>query len=206
MIDSYSKLSIGKYLELKDILERDCDEIEKNVELVGLLNDMEVDDVLELPLTTFNRLLNSTGFLCEAPIPNRVATSYVLAGMKLDVMMNMKDCTTAQYIDYQTFIKDSEKYLVELLGVFLIPEGKKYGDGYDIGDVYNVIRNHLSIVDALGLSAFFLGWFQALTKATLESSIKRLKKMMKKEKDMTKKEMYKKAIQHLEASGAGLPW
>lgn len=199
MISSYDKLTIGKYLEIKKIIESDYDDIDKNVQLICILGDYDEETVLDLPLSGFNRLLQGTAFLASTPKPNPVSHRYKLGKMELEIT-NLEKMTTAQFIDYQTFIKDENK-IVELLSVLLIPKGCKYNDGYDIMDVQKLIKENLSILDCLGLSAFFLQLYQALLKSTVTYSIKKLKKVMKKEKDMEKRMMMEKAIRNLELSG-----
>lgn len=205
MIDSYEKLTVGKYLEIKEILEDNANELDKNVRMIAVLGDFDEEDVLEFPLPVFNRYIQATGFLLETPRKRNVSTTYVLGGQKLDVQLNVEGMTTAQFIDYQTFIKDDNK-IVELLSVFLIPKGKKYNKEYDIIEVQKLIRDNLNILDALGMSAFFLTWFQALSKVTVTSLIRKMKKMMRKEKNGERKKMMQEAIMNLERSGDGLVW
>lgn len=203
MIDNYNKLTIGKYLELVEIIEDDTlADIDKNVEIIALLDDKEVDVIYDLPLTEFNEKIQMTSFLYEEPKPLQVSTVYKLGNMELETCLNLNDLTTAQFIDYQTYVKDDKK-LVELLSVFLIPKGHKYNKDYDIVEVQNVIRENMPVTQAMGLSAFFLLLSKSLLKASLTYSIKKLKKMMRKEKDMKKKEMMKQAIHNLQLNGLG---
>ena len=51
-----------------------------------------------------------------------------------------------------------------------------YNDGYDLADVQAAIREHLSVQDALALVADFFRRWLALTRATLNSLDKELKK------------------------------
>lgn len=203
MIDNYNKLTIGKYLELLEIIEEDSiSDIDKNVEIIALLDDKEVDMIYDLPLPEFNEKIQKTAFLYEEPKPLQVSTVYKLGGMELEACLNINDLTTAQFIDYQTYVKDKNK-IVELLSVFLIPKGHKYTKDYDVFEVQKMIRNNMPITQAMGLSDFFLLLYKSLLKASLISSTRKLKKMMRKEKDMKKKEMMKQAIQGLQLNGLG---
>lgn len=203
MIDNYNKLTIGKYLELVEIIEDDTlADIDRNVEIIALLDDKEVDVIYDLPLTEFNEKIQMTSFLYEEPKPLQVSTVYKLGDMELEACLNLNDLTTAQFIDYQTYVKDGSK-MVELLSVFLIPKGHKYNKDYDIVEVQKVIRDNMPVTQAMGLSAFFLLLSKSLLKASLTYSIKKLKKMMRKEKDMKKKEMMKQAIHNLQLNGLG---
>ena len=203
MIDSYEKLTIKKYKEVMAIINGNETEYVKNVELVAVLNDMDTSDVEDLPIGTFNTLLQSTGFLYEEPKQRMVSTKYKLGGIELEAALNLQKMTVAQYIDYQEYVKDTEKYLVEMLSVFLIPKGKKYCEGYDVIDVQKTIEDNMSIVEAISLSAFFLALYQSLIKATVTSLIKRMKKMRKKEKDLKMIEKMTEVITNLETVGVG---
>lgn len=209
MIDSFNKMTIKVYREVKEIIENYANadnDYQMKVELIAVLNDMEEEDVLDLSLTTFNVLVQSLGFLYETPQKRIPLTKYKLGGIELETMMDIHTMTAGQFIDYQTYVKDVDKYLAELLSVFLIPKGKKYNDGYDITEVQRVINENLSIVDAMSLSAFFLEWYKSLLKVTVSCLSKKLTKMMKKEKNKEIQEKYKQALEHLEKSGDGLLW
>lgn len=203
MIDCYEKMSIGKFQETREILKSIEDFNELKIELVAILNDMETDDVLDLPLTTFHHLLQGIGFLFEEPKKRQVLTKYNVGGVELETMTDIHNMTAGQFIDYQTYIKDTDKYIVEILSVFLIPKGKKYGD-YDIIEIQKLIKDNLSIVDAVSLSAFFLKWYQSLLMATKNYLTRKMKRMMKREKNKEVREKMMEALALLEGSGNGL--
>lgn len=204
MIDNWTKVTVGKYEEIRRITNSGRDVTEVNTELLSVLTDIDVEDLLDMPLMRYNNLLQCTGFLYDE-IPQRmVATKYVLGGVTFDVMLNIEKMTAAQFIDYQNYIKDIDNNLVPLISIFLIPQGYKYNDGYNIIEMQNIIRNNLCIIDANALAAFFLRWYESLLKATVSYLIKKVKRLMKKE---TNKEAVKKmqeAITLLEKSGDGL--
>lgn len=204
IIDSWNKVTIDKYLDIKAIVDNCENENEIKIELLSLLTDIDVDDLLDMPLVRFNHLLQNIGFIYN-DVPNtQVATKYVLGGMKFNVMVNIKDMTTAQFLDYQTFVEDIDNNLVQLLSIFLIPDGYKYNDGYDIIEIQGIIRENLSIVDAKALSAFFLKWYESLLKATVHYLTKKMKKIARKEKNEELAAQMKEVIMNLEKSGDGL--
>lgn len=202
MIDCYEKLTIGVYDELQEIYESNMSDYEKNVEIVALFNDMDVADVEDLSLTTFNTLLQSTAFLYEMPKKKIVATKYILGGTEFDVVLDMQSLTVSQYLDYQEFVKNPDKNRVELLSVFLVPMGKKYGD-YNMQEVHKLIRDNLSIIDAIALTDFFLLLSQSLMKVTLRSLKRRLKRMKRKMKSQEEIQKMEEVIAHLETVGDG---
>lgn len=203
MIDTYEKLSIAKWQELLEITNSGLVDEEKNIAVIALLADMTEDEVLNLPLTEFAKLNQGTAFLMDQPQKRLIAHTYILGNMEFEVLMDLTKMTTAQYIDYQNFIKDPDNNLAELISVFLIPKGKKYNDDYNIVEVHKLIREHLSIVDAMSLSAFFLLLSQISIETTLTYSIKKMKRLMRKMKGEEREKM-KQAITALETGGAGL--
>ena len=205
MIDNYNDLTIGKYQEIKAVIDGEVvEEYATNISLVAILADMTEDEVMSLDLKEYKVLNQKLTFLMEEPPRRMVADKYKIGGFELETMLAVDKMTVAQYIDYQTFVKDVDKYLVEILSVFLIPKGHKYNEGYDIIEVQKAIRDNLSIVDAMSLSAFFLLWSQSLMKATLTCLTKRLKKMKKKMKNPMEIQKMEEAIANLENAGVGL--
>ena len=205
MIDNYNDLTVGKYQEIRVLLNGEVvDEYSTNIQLVSILSDMTEDEVLSLELTQYKALNQKLSFLLQEPPKRMIANVYKIGGYELETMLAIDKMSVAQYVDYQTFVKDTDKFLVEMLSIFLIPKGHKYNEGYDIIEVQKAIRDNLSIVDAMSLSAFFLLWYQSLTKATLTSLIKRVKKMKKQMKNPMEIQKMEEAIANLENAGVGL--
>lgn len=187
---SWNDISINTFNKLKKIKINSNDSIElldSNIALLSILCDVDEDTIASLTTSEFSTLLSQTTFLSTLP-KVKIQDTYAINGNKYEVFLTLKDMSVAQYIDFQTFYKDQEKYYKELLACFLIPKGKKYGEGYDIQKVIDDIGNHLSIVDANSILFFFVLLFQSLTKATLTYSIRQMKKARKK---MNKEEQEK---------------
>lgn len=199
MMDYYD-ITIGQYLEIKEVFEADVPELDKMVSLIAICFNMTEDEVLDLEVTKFNKYVNEINFL-YSPYPKEVIKEYyVLDGQRYEVHLNLSKLTAGQYIDFQTFIKEPIRNLVEILSVFLIPEGKKYGD-YDMEKVHKDIKEHMNVVDALAISGFFLLQFQSLTESMLTYLKSKLKKMKRKEKNKDTQMELEKAILSLERIG-----
>lgn len=196
MIDNYKKLNVKKYLELQSIDIEGKEEIDVQVSILSILYDMTEDDVLNLPIPEYKKLVQSSSFLINPPIPyNNIPDTISINNKKYKVIKDIKKMTAGQYIDYQNYITDkTPKILPYLLSCFLIPQNKKYGE--DLEEVINDI-GYLSILDAISLSAFFLKKWESSTRATLIYLIWKMKRMMKKEKNEIVKEQMKMAIQKM---------
>ena len=101
-------------------------------------------------------------------------------------------------------VKNADKNVKELLSVFLIPKGKKYGE-YDLEEVMNDIYNYFPIADARAVSFFFTLVLQSLTKATLISLERRTKKELKKTKTKEEKEKIEMLLETIRLSKDSIP-
>lgn len=206
---SWKEITVNKFLELQQIektYERtgddDLDAINRAVAILQVLCDATEDEILNLPKDVFSSLLKQTDFLLEMP-KAKITDKYFINGKRYNVFLEMNNMTVSQYIDFQTFYKQQDKYTKEMIACFLIPEGKKYGE-YDINEVINDIGNHMSIVDAHSILFFFIILSVSLTKVTLNCSIKDMKKMMRKEKNKEQRMKMEQAIQEMKKTARSL--
>lgn len=191
---NWQDISINVFDKLKGInsnIKDEIDVIDSNAELLSILCDCSVDDILNLSTSDFSKLLNESDFIKYMPKVD-IKDKYTLNGKKYELFLSMKKITVAQYIDFQTYIKDREKYFKELLSVFIIPKGKKYNEDYDVAEVIEDIGNYLSVVDANSIMFFFVLLYQSLTKVILNYLIKTLKK--NKKMTQAEREKIEKAI------------
>ena len=158
IIDNYRNLPVGKWLEIMELSkDENVDALEQQVKTIAILTGLTEDEVLDLPIMEYKSLAAKTMFLeNEYDGKLQIAKSYGLNGMELIPVKDLNKITTAQYVDYQTFSKEGDMYLVQTLSTLLVPKGKKYNDGYDMDAVQQAIRDNLSVADVLSLYAFFL--------------------------------------------------
>lgn len=201
---NWKDISVNTFQKLQDRLKNvelttddTMNNINYNIIMLSVLCDVDEDIIVNLTTSEFSRLVNECKFMCDIP-KVKIQDKYVINGNEYNVFLTLKDMNVAQYIDFQTLYKEQEKYFKELLACFLIPKGKKYGEGYKIDDVVNEIGEHLSIVDARSIMFFFVLLYQSLTKVTLNYSIKKIRKELKKEKNEEKREQMKQAIAEIE--------
>ncbi len=209
MIDSYRKLTIAKYDEIKKIMEKDIEDIDKQVELIACLADMDVDAVYNLPLTKYEQMVNSIEFLYELPKPkSNIPSKLVIGDYKYTIMKNVEKMTTGQYIDLQNYMKN-DMGVAYILTTIIIPEGCTYDDGdYNIDDLQKDIYNYLNVEDALSIAFFLHRKLQYTINATLtflDWKLKRMEKKMNPEMKEKMKEARKK-LKDLEISGTGSIW
>ena len=208
MIDSYRKLSIEKYDEIKNIVEKDVEDIDKQVELIACLADMPIDDVYNLPINKYEDYVDKLPFLFELPKPKAILPGKLVIGdNRYSIMKQVEKMTTGQFIDLQSYLKN-DMGVAYILTTIIIPEGHKYDDGYSIEDLKNEIYTKLNIEDALSI-AFFL---HRKLQYTINGSLRFLDWMMKKKMKKAPKEVKEQIkqtrdkLKDLEISGIGNTW
>lgn len=207
MITNYNELPIGKYLQIADILKGADDPNAVSLQILSVLSGMTEDELLDLPMEEFSRLMGKATFILEPPQSKVAMPRYTLGDMVLDVNVNVAKMTAAQYIDFQTYCKNPEKNYIEILSCFMIPHGHKYNKDYDVADVQAAIRDYLPTNSANGIYAFFLRKSQKSMRSILSSSVKMLTKNKtrtdKGEKMRTEAIAKMKSALHSLESGAG---
>ena len=124
-------------------------------------------------------------------MPNK---RYNIGGKEFEVEVDPNKMTVSQYLDFQTFIKDPNKYISNLLACFLIPKGEKYGDSDPLENA-KFLEENCNYAICQDINFFFLKLLETYIHNTRESLEKSLKKILRKEKNPTvKKQMIKQII------------
>ena len=152
------------------------------------MNNTTVKEVEELPYGVLLLKARGLRFLQSNPIPNLIRKSYSIGGKKYVTTIRPEEITTAQYIDFQVRATDAPEDLAGLLSVILIPDGKKYNDGYSSDDVRQEIYKNFPIEDAMGVSAFFFTlWKKSICRLLRQN--KRLLRQLKRKRKKTEAEI-----------------
>ena len=205
IIDNYRDLPIGKYLEICEIDRRtDIEELHKQVSILSILSGMDEEEIYDLPIGEYKELAARSRFLSHSYEGEILtAKTYICGEWVLTPVEDYRKITTAQYIDFQSFAKDAEKNIVEILSTMLIPKGKKYNQDYDIIELQNALREYLSVADALSLLAFFFVQYNQSIKDSLISSKEAAMKLRDPEKRKRVLKEIQKQEQHLKQLGVG---
>ena len=199
MVTSYKEMTLQMYEHLSNIAESDTDDIEKQIQMVSVLTGKSVKEVEDLPISEYHSLAKKTVFLMREPAVEQIKSNTVKINERVYVITNdVTKITTAQYIDFQEYMKQG-KNLANVLSTLLVPKGKKYGEA-DFLEVKKDIER-LPICTALGLYAFFLQRFAKLIANTLHCSMSALKS----EEGKTKAKELIQWWEHLEKNGVGFP-
>lgn len=155
--NDYSNLPIGKYYEILDICNSDLSKIEKDLAVIAVLLDVTEDEVYKLKPEEVYELQQQLKFLSKpATDVKKKFKKIKIADKTYRIVSKLDELNIGQYVDFQfNWNKDYLTNLPQILSIFLIPEGCKYNEGYDIVEVQKAIKDNLSIEAALNI-AFFL--------------------------------------------------
>ena len=179
MITSYEQMPVGVYERIMAALEDSgASDNDKQLELLSALTGLSVDALLDEPLGDFAQQNEAAAFVLVYPQPHAVREAYTLRGVRYLPTLKRERMTAGQFIDWNEIAgqKDGGRRWSQLLSVVLVPEGKTYGSGYDIGEVQEAIAAELCVLDAVALRAFFL----TLCAASLTDTLPSLERMMSK--------------------------
>ena len=166
-IEIYDKI---RALETEIVTQEQA--LDVNVKLLSILCDVDEETIINLPLTEFTILVGKAEFLTLMPKYTVEQYYEIGKGRVFEIQMNLREMTTAQFIDFQTFIKDKDKNFKHLLACFLLPKGKKYGEDYDIIEVAEHLYKNMSIATARSVMFFFKTLSQLSLVNSLTWSIK----------------------------------
>lgn len=199
MITSYKEMTLQMYEHLSKIAESDTDDIEKQIQMVSVLTGKTTKEVEDLPISEYHSLAKKTVFLMREPAIEQIKSNTVKINERAYVITNdVTKITTAQYIDFQEYMKQG-KNLTNVLSTLLVPKGEKYGEA-DFLEVKKDIER-LPICTALGLNAFFLQRFAKLIGNMLHCSMSALKS----EEEKTKAKELIQWWERLATGGVGFP-
>ena len=199
MVTSYKEMTLQMYEHLSKIAESDTDDIEKQIQMVSVLTGKTTKEVEDLPISEYHSLAKKTVFLMREPAVEQIKSNTVKINERVYVITNdVTKITTAQYIDFQEYMKQG-KNLANVLSTLLVPKGEKYGEA-DFLEVKKDIER-LPICTALGLYAFFLQRFAKLIGNMLHCSMSALKS----EEEKTKAKELIQWWERLATGGVGFP-
>ena len=201
----WENITIEKYYDIKDILDDETDDdITKNVKLVAVITGKDEDEVWSMDMSEAGEYISRLQFLNKFELPKNPNMKIKLPNYDLVVIKDLSKINVAQYVDFQNFVKLPLKEGMEkILSIFLIPEGCKYNDGYDIIDVQKEIRKNLSFRVAEGLLSFFMEKYGELLIHSLVYCRRQVKKTknpeMMEKLEKTEKEVQQKldSLMHL---------
>lgn len=158
MINSYSKLPIGKWLDIQEANKNITDEVDATIATIAILADMTEDEVAHMPTAEFKMMALQSHFLTDVlrKSGRRLPTKYIIPGWELTPCTDYRKLEYRQYADFQVYAKDLDNYIVEMVSVILIPKGKRYLGDYDILQLQEDISKYMMTDQVFELIGFFM--------------------------------------------------
>lgn len=169
MIESWKDLPLGVY---KKIIALDPEDSEGNLKVVALLEGVDYNEILNAPLAEVKEKVQKLDFLTKKPKKHLVKLKYKLGNKVYKFDCSAKSITTAQFIDFSNTKKED---MTGALAIFLIPEGHRYNEDYDLEDAMLDIDKYLSVEEALSICDFFTTLSELYVRRTLRKARKALK-------------------------------
>lgn len=167
---SWKDVTLKQFMELQELLKIE-DETDRLLAVAELLLG---EEVVDLPIAEFTKRVREIDFI-KNPLPDEAPQKKIeVNGRKYNVDCLLGNIKTGQYIDYINHGNSGD--FAKMLSVFLIPEGHKYNDGYDMEEVFSDI-NDLPITFVNSAAFFFARQFKTFIQIFQRYSIKQLKKM-----------------------------
>lgn len=186
---SWDHITGEKYWEIYDILYDDTlTDMDKQARLCCAIEDIDLNDFYNLPVNEATRKIAQLDFLNEFKLRKNYKPNYIKLGEYKCKVVNAEEMCVAAFIDYQNFItlpfRDNYD---KILSIFLVPDGQKYNDGYDIKEIQRLIRENMLWIDIQSLLNFILiGYIKSLY-LSLRYSIKMVKKLKGRERQEMEK-------------------
>lgn len=163
-IKDLNELSTYAYQSLCEAVKIDDDTV-RCVACIAALTGEEPQAVWQLKVREIGELANAMRKIIAKPIDfdgikPRKMQELDLNGVRYRLICDsVADMPMCAYVDFQNYIKDgmSIDCLPQVISCFYVPEGKEYGEGYDIEDTIDAIGNFLTIKDAYSTGFFLFG-------------------------------------------------
>lgn len=170
---TWKDITLRQFNKIQDLLQ-EIDEY-TTLNIIDVIYDV---DSANLPaMEVMNKYAHSLDFLTTTiPTNEKINEIYTINNREYNSNINLTQMTTAQFVDYQNYSKETPVDISKCLSVFIIPKGHTYNDGYDLKQVQDDIKD-LDMVTINTLAFFFKKLYILLLEITLLCLTQDTKKM-----------------------------
>jgi hypothetical protein len=215
--DNWSDITIGQFQEFMSVYNSDMDKNKKNLELLSIITDNDVELLRKLPYGIIKDIEKNLKGL--ESIPNEVFKHKLkIDGIEFGFQINLHKLTLGEWIDLEYYVSQGIiENLHKICGILYRPVTKQESEIYDyelldyesvdLDKVSVYFQNKVSVDDVYGIIVFFCLIVEESLHNLKVSTEKKMKKIPKKKmKEMTDKikelvqdpEILKKVNQSLE--------
>lgn len=158
--NSPGDLQLAKYLKTLEIFnDENLSDLDKNIEILAIYSDTTVDEILKLRPDAVGAHMAemSERISSYKPSNSKHPKKIKINDQVYKINYSLDKLNMAQYIDFQQTIikKNYLENLPALLSIFIIPNGHKYNDDYDIIELRKILENNMTLDESLSI-IFFL--------------------------------------------------
>jgi len=181
---TWDSISIGQFADIVKVSKSKDSDLEKAIRYYCIIHNISYDECTNMPIDKMTIKLKTLSFAAVEPKARFDGLKIDINGNRYNITPSAAQMTAGQFIDYQNTINSNNRDDLSLLcALFIIPEGKKYGDGYDVLELRDELNDHMCIRDALGISFFLQKSFTVLSTTILRSLVRKMKRAAKREKN-----------------------
>lgn len=171
-------------LEMFDVItSNEENPYEKIQDILEILTGLPKSEIKELPATVLEsaEINKKLSFMTKEPRKRMPVEKLTLNGKRYVMSLYPAKWTAAQYLDYNAVLGGGpQKKIAKLVACFCVPEGKKYGEGYDFDKLVDEIYEHMPVTVAMGYAGFFQLQLTSYVKALSAYTEKKKKKSTRK--------------------------
>lgn len=171
-------------LEMFDVItSNEENPYEKIQDILEILTGLPKSEIKELPATVLEsaEINKKLSFMTKEPRKRMPVEKLTLNGKRYVMSLYPAKWTAAQYLDYNAVLGGgTQKKMAKLVACFCVPEGKKYGEGYDFDKLVDEIYEHMPVTVAMGYAGFFQLQLTSYVKALSAYTEKKKKKSTRK--------------------------
>lgn len=171
--------------------------LDLDIDIMARLYNVTRDEILDLSYEEVAEMSAAVAWVND-PVPTTSTPDEItISGVRYKVAVDMSKFTFGQYLDYQMYQADAFANAAQLMACLLIPLGKTYGKGYDLGQTAADIAEHMPFATAHSLLRFFAKAQRASARSSLRSMMKEKRKQMRRATSTEERERLRKEIKAL---------
>lgn len=188
---SWDDVSIRDYYTILDITKREYDsELEKEIAVAAILYGIPEEEMYGYDITQLKQLLSQIEFV-QQPLQfkkNWNLKKITINGKKYTITQSVNELSVAAFCDFQNYWDKKEENMGKIMACFIVPEGHKYNEGYDVIQFSDELERTLSITFWNEFAFFlFARNYVSSIRASLRYSIWQMTKLIWKTRDRLKK-------------------
>lgn len=172
---NWKNVTLQQWKQLEEISNKEYeDDILKTADVIRIMTGIE--NPMVLTPNEFQKYVKELDFLQEQIPETKLCNNYTINGTKYNFDGNCFSMSMSQLMDWRAFSTTEHIDYASCLSVFLVPEGHKYNDGYDMDKTIEDIDS-LPITDVIKIYSFFSAAFSLCIDILIDSFNRQLKSL-----------------------------